>query len=405
MAVTFVPLCVGIHRGVAEERANVKSRWDEELLGVELRDVRIEGYSVKDAWFKMSRDLLLRSCFYQDVNSKSDMTAFTFKSGTATGGQVLQAFLAAYPAYTYTQDPATGVIWIHRKLVHYDEMFSEKVQIRHSATQVPMWGSVIIPLRKLLKKDSDPIVLDDDLKSRTFGIGVDLPSGVYSVKSILNMCLVQDPNVVFSTLPGSNVSVASLIPGSLTYMNPLVPPRPAAVRYWHWVMGDPANEVPTLEQVGVGLSDSDPLRRLGACAYLRLTQVNYHTADLFTNIHNPEKAIWEALAVRNNRCLETLEQFVTNDLPRLNASLALLACMQLALQKNDPSIMDTIASYRSSVDFSAIKPEFYRIVRSSKLVRDKLMQMKCDTPELSPSAVGQVGDVTDVFVRPSAGSN
>lgn len=84
---------------------------------------------------------------------------------------------------------------------------------------------------------------------------------------------------------------------------------------------------------------------------------------------------------------------VNQDLKKIkNPSLALLTSLQLAKEKRDTSYLDKLVSKHTfnEAEIVAIKPELYRMARSSKAVRDKLLAMKSQVPELSPQAIGEL---------------
>jgi len=360
---------------------------------MEFHDINIRGDSLVKSWKCLCTDLLLQACLYQDVKADGDSAPFEFKSKETTGKMALEAFLAAYPDYTFTQDAATGIIWIHRKKVRYEDIFSQKIRIRHSAEQVPMWGSVVMPLQALQGVSPG----NDDWKlSVAWCYGVDLPAGVYAVRDILNFCDLPNPSMVFETLPNAGQIVWG---GELNVVSPIRPPRAAAVAFWHDEISDGKEGPPTLKEIGTALSDPNPRTRWAGCLYLKMTMGNYDIGQFFTNAGGSEREVWEALALWRvspsapGPYLYNLEHYVTNTLPQLNGGLALLACMQLAAARDNPAILDAIRGCKfNSQQFAAIGPEFYRLVRSSSLVRDKLIGMKLDSPEASPERLQELGD-------------
>jgi len=375
-----------------------KSAWNDRVLNMEFHDVDIRGDSLDKAWYRLCTDLLLQASLYRDVKGDGDSDPFEFKSKETTGRKALEAFLAAYPDYTFTQDAATGIIWIHRKSVRYEDIFSQKIRIRHAAEQVPMWGSVVMRLQAL---QGVPPGVDDWKLSVAWQYGVDLPAGVYAVRDILNFCDVPNPTMVFSTLPNAGQTVWG---GVLNDVRPIRPPRAAAVAFWHDEIADGKEGPPTLEEIGTALSDPNPRTRQAGCLYLNMARDNYAWGEpFFTNAVGSEREVWEALTLWRisptapGPYLYNLEHYITNTLPQLNSSLALLACMQLAEARQNPAILDAVRGCKlNNQEFGAIRPEFYWLAQSSSLVRDKLIEMKLDLPEASPERLKKLGD-TNVF--------
>jgi hypothetical protein len=390
-------LALGVAFSIQAEDLIRSSKWDDALLDVEFRNVHIEADSLPSAWQAMGESCLLRSCLYCDLVSDSDSVKFVFNKQTTTGKELLEAFFSAYPAYTYTRDQETGIIWIHRRIRRYDEILGQKVAIVHAAMQVPMFTGVLVPLRRLMpKKANDLVEISDRNTEATFGNPVDLPSGVFTLRDILNFCCAQDPITGFEVFPQANGNMV-IEPVNLIYRNPLAPPRDAAVKFWEVMISKPTNQVPTLDEIGLALSDPNPETRLASRLYLVATPMNYHRFDLVNKANSPKKAVWAALALRSIELARGDQPYLslpfmgrvinifTNDLARLDPGLALLTAMELAREKQDPNIIDVVAEHRfTTAEIAVIKPDLIRIARQSKLVRDKLSKLKFDDPTLSP---------------------
>jgi len=69
----------------------------------------------------------------------------------------------------------------------------------------------------------------------------------------------------------------------------------------------------------------------------------------------------------------------------------------LAMERKDASVMDVVSGHKfTAAEIAEVKPDVYRIARESKLVRDKLVEMKFDVPELSAAALTELAD-TNLF--------
>ena len=119
-ALMLAAFAAGMAGNCQAEEIQLRSKWDENLLNVELHDVSIDPNIMTQAWQQMGKKYLLRCNLYMDADSPADSAMFAFKKEKATGKELLEAFLAKYPAYTYTQSPEIGVIWIHRKSVAFN---------------------------------------------------------------------------------------------------------------------------------------------------------------------------------------------------------------------------------------------------------------------------------------------
>jgi hypothetical protein len=65
--------------------------------------------------------------------------------------------------------------------------------------------------------------------------------------------------------------------------------------------------------------------------------------------------------------------------------------MELARENNDSRLMEVVADHKfTGAEIAMIKPELYRIARESKLVREELLKMHFDVPELSVTALSEL---------------
>ena len=390
------------------------SKWDAGILQVEFRNISIEGSSIDDALRQMGCSLMLRSCLYHDVKSDADAKHFAFQREVATGQEVMDAFLAAYPDYTFTQDPKTGILWIHRKYVKYEEIFDQKVKVERSVEQVPVYTSILVPLFGALGSTTSTREGVIRTWSDQF---VDLPAGEYSVRDALNICLVQVPVMFFNTWPPiDDTGLERLYPDMLVEPRPLgmvrIPsgvPRMGDIALWNSIMRtNAATNAPTLEEIGAALSNPDPKKRWVASRILFIDEINYSPYDYFRQFDNTEKAVWVALELPNQRqqaFLQEVNQMLTNEPPKLKPGLALLAAMMVGALSKDPDILDSVAKHRiSNEEFAIIRPEFLWIARLSKPVQDKLAQMDFAAPQLKAEVLSEVQNTNAVFAL-VAGSN
>jgi hypothetical protein len=397
----------------------IRSKWDENLLAVELGDVSVKANNMAGAWQEMTTKYLLRMNLYMDATLISYEKPFDFHKEKATGKDVLDGFLATYSSYTYTQNPETGIIWIYPKGMNYNGILNQKVSVIHKANHVPMYTDIYIPLCKLLA----PGVIDSsDLPSQEGRINlstgkspipyfwlydVDLPTGDYSAREILDFCCVANPTKAFLIRPASRELNAALVIflKNLLSPNPLAPPRAEAIRFWEFEIGESTNGIPSLEEVRVAMSDPNPEKRSAASFYLEASMLNYSTLNLIGKADGSDQAVWTSLGVEYALRRDANTNFFTRmmqafpslreDLKEIrNPDLALLASLQLTREQQDTSYLDAIVSKHTYTEeeIISIKPELTRMARSSKAVRDKLKEMKSQVAELSPEALDELAD-------------
>ena len=404
--------------------AAIRSKWDENLLSVELGDVRINSSLMAGAWEEMSKKYLLRANIYMDAAASSGKTTFAFAKKRATGQDLFDAFLTAFPRFTYTQDPETGVIWFHPKDVNYSEILNQKISIARRANQVPMYTDVYLPLCKLLAPD---VIDSSKLAARASSIDpatgkapipffwlydVELPSGEYSAREILNFCCAASPTKAFLIRQQYSRGQGQEHKGrgrliiflkDLGFLNSLAPPRIEAVKFWEVEIGKPKNGTPSFEEVRAAMSDPNPKKRSAASLYVEACIKNYPTIDLIENADGADEAVWTVLGLQNALWRDSATNFFSHmmrkfprlreDLRRIeNPSLALIASLQLTREKQDTSHLDELVEAHSFVEaeIAAIKPELDRMARSSKAVREKLRAMKSRIPGLSPEDLAEM---------------
>jgi hypothetical protein len=67
--------------------------------------------------------------------------------------------------------------------------------------------------------------------------------------------------------------------------------------------------------------------------------------------------------------------------------------MELAREEKDAGMMDVVQGLKlTESEMAGIKPDVYRIARGSALVREKLIQMKFEVPELSADALTELSN-------------
>jgi hypothetical protein len=417
--------------------AQIHSKWDQEILNAELRDVQIEADSFRGVWDDLVMKYLVRANLYMDVAAGPDETLkkpFAFRKEKTTVKELFDAILAAYPAITYSQSRETGIIWFHPKRVKYDEILSLKVRVAPGASHIPMYRDVYMPLCGLL--GTNVIDRDDAIKMGLVDVAmeidpatgkpptpwhfyydVDLPPGTYSAREILDSCCVANPTKAFEIFPSIKHTPLIIRQRDLLVPPPSLQPRATAVKFWEMGIGKPANGAPSLEEIRAAMSAAVPGNRATACLYMEAGW-GISTLDLVGGSHSPEQAVWAALGAESVVRRDALwsDKFahffseIPRRIPRLQEDLkkieepklALLVSLELTIEKQDTGYLDAIVSKHkySEEEIASIKPELYRMARSSKAVRDKLMGMKFEVPALSPEVLNGLGNTNFLTLVP-----
>jgi hypothetical protein len=162
------------------------------------------------------------------------------------------------------------------------------------------------------------------------------------------------------------------------------------------------------------MSNLDPEKRSAASLYIEASFMNYSAASLIGKADGSDQAIWTALEEQYAEWRDANTNFFTRmsrSIPRLgedlnkikNPDLALLALLQLTREGKDSSYLDnTISKHTYSEDeIASIKPELYRMARSSKVVRDKLKELKSQVSDLSPEALDELANTNFLTIVPA----
>ena len=391
-----------------------ESKWDKALLNMGFRDVSINAVGMPAAWREITTRYLLRANIYIDAQADSVSQAFIFKKEDATGREILGALLAAHPAYTYTQDRETGVLWIHPKRIKYEDILNQKIRVVRPAHQIRLFTGIYEPLCSLLSSDVIAASLPKaGSPSSAYSYFVDLPSGVCSAREILNSCSTANPTKAFAvgleSVKSSNKLSISIC--DLHYLNPMALPRVAALKFWEIDIGKPANEIPSAHEVNAALCDANSTKRWAAVAYLEAAQANYSPVKLIEKADEPEKAVWVALGVENTlyrgigdltffkNVAAHIPEFMNDFVQIKDPKLALIASLEMTREKQDASYLDAIVSKHkySEAEIASIKPDIYRLAHEYPLALDKLEAMKLDVPEFSPKALHELAE-TNLFI-------
>ena len=169
---------------------------------------------------------------------------FVFNRDKVTGREILDALLREYAEFTYTQNPNTGIIWIHPKKLAYGDILNQRVKISHDAIGVPIYPDIYLPLRKLLGPDfiETPSGISRPLPH---SYDVDVMAGTYSAREILDLCCSANPSKAFWILQPGQTEAHAIYPTPLAYPSPVAPPRVGALRFWELGIGKSTNGIPT----------------------------------------------------------------------------------------------------------------------------------------------------------------
>jgi hypothetical protein len=412
----------------------IHSKWDAQLLGLELSDVHISTNSLVDAWQAIQHQYLIRTVLVLD-KEHSRNTPFAFDAARCTVSGLLEAFVAAYPDYTYTQDKQTGIIWLHPKALSYENILPAKVKLAKDALAIPMLSGVLDQLSQL-----SPLRVRSasrhSLSARgTFDYPVDLPQGIWSVRDIVNFCCVAHPGTMFyvSFSGDDTYDITPTTPAS-TFVHEI---SPTAIFFWQNEIGSTALGASTESDLVDALASVDARVRSEARKYCELCSPRISSDAVVRHAPPGEKALWTAVGMLSIHArvpgtthlasLERIRRELENEGSSSNSpGIRALAAMELvrvagytldvvkrqqALNHPVPDEIitrangDSMAWERlvgielSPASVSKVKYDMIRVLRYSKPVRDKLIELKVHWPGFSQADIEALGK-TNIFSLP-----
>jgi hypothetical protein len=389
--------------------------WDKDL-SIQIDHVDIKAHSISEAWQQITKKYLIRINFYEDRPERQEKV-FVFNKDKVTGREILDALLREYTEFTYTQNPDTGIIWIHPKKLAYGELLNQRVKISHDAIGVPMYPDIYLPLSKLLGPDFIDSTSGRSGRppSHSWFYDVDVIAGIYSAREILDLCCSANPTKVFWIVQPGQTEAHTIYPTHLAYPSPVAPPRVGALRFWELGIGKSTNAIPTYKQIREAMASRDPAKRLTASLYFEACDDNYSTKNLLEKAEGADQTIWSALGVQYAiwRSEETnFFSIMISSIPRIGEDLknikdpclAVLVSLQLTRESKDTSYVDQIVSHHSFTEeeINSIKPEMIRTARSSNAVREKIQSMHLTGSEFSPDALRELENTNFLEVVPNA---
>jgi hypothetical protein len=288
---------------------------------------------------------------------------------------------------------------LYPKKIKYSDILNQKIKVYDYAVRLAMYNEVLLPIFNANDIEGSASCNYERTKTTLNHFRVDLPPGILTIRDILNFCCAENPMAAFYITPVSSWNPGNgkkcISPLNLRYDNPLASPRVLAIKIWEAEIGKTASNGPTMNEISIAMSDPNPRKRWAALNYYKSSEIYYNTDDIINNT-NRQNGIWTTISLKS---IETISEdqkylsskinaaeFFTNRLFHTDYSLALLVSMELAVEKNDASVMNVLLNHKfSASEISIIKPDIIRLARHFKLIRDQLMKMHIEDTDFSPN--------------------
>jgi hypothetical protein len=376
-----------VQAGAAAATNETTTVWDKSLLSLKLGHVDLKAASIFDASNKLGRGYLVRTVLVAGLGAGSKVP-FEFASEACTVADVIAAMLATYPDYTLTQDPDTGILWLHPVSVPYESILPAKVAIPPGMEQVPMLQGI---LRQLQPQGAFTVFQDGIVETfeNAAAYPVTLRPGVFTVRDVINMCCQASPSRTFGVVGGSLISAGDILDDT-----PRPVARPGSLLFWRLGMGRAGDAEPTGAALLEALASPNPHERWVARSFINAEMFHISIGAIINGAPRGRKAIWASLAMLGTFNLVNASPYMPG-LKRIQQEMSLdsaatldrpttvLAAMEMA-RVGDDALLKRVAQWSLGPDESAaMYPDSVRIANLSTKVRAALKEANCAWPGLS----------------------
>jgi hypothetical protein len=368
---------------------------------MQLDHVDLKADSLSGAWARLGRRFFVRSVLAVD-DSAGVPGRFEFTRDACTVRELIGAMLQAYPGYELSQDPGTGILWIHPVSVPYASLLPTPVAIPPGSDQVPALQGVLRELRRQAPAD---IAIYHRGAVQAFesagAFPVTLRPGLCTMRDVLNMCCQASPAQSLYIVLGPRGAIVD--PGDLyasVVLGTNMPPvRPGVLRFWQLGMGKASGANPTHAEVSDALASANGHERWVARCFLGAGDpAAAHIDELITEAPTVRQAIWASLAELSiyNLALPSYGMIgfkkIQRELSRgaaetLDRGTVVLAAMEMARAGDDALLKEAARWNLGPDELATIDPDGVRIARLSSIVRAALKEANCTWPGLSAKEI------------------
>jgi hypothetical protein len=383
---------------------NVATSWDRDLPNLTLENVTIHARSLTEAWKHLSTDYLVRS-----VLAVSDLDLeqipFEYESARCTVKDLYDALSTTY-GLSWVQDERTDVAWFHPVELAHDRILTTRIQATWDQLGLPMQSGILEPLEA---GGATGITVKQwgTLFQNTFDYAVDVPSGTYTVRDLLNLCCIANLTKTFYVRLGQGgalVTAVNLVSDEVRS----VPVE--ALHLWDAQIGQERGKgAPTREQLMTALADQEAEVRRAARNYLEATIWSVGVDELVNNRITAEQALWTCIGVTSvlvrseeathRASIETMERLATDDfLAECEPGLAVMTSLDLARLTKDAKALEVVKKRNlGASELAGVVSDACRVAALSGYVRKALQA------ESAEALVGALRPLDAMVRLPTAG--
>jgi hypothetical protein len=380
---------------------------------------------------------------------------FEFTRDACTVRELIGAILEAYPDYQLTQDPETGVLWIHPVSVPYESILATPVVIPPGLSQVPALQGVLRPLQAQGAFSIRWRGLVEAFES-AHAFPVNLRPGLHAVRDVLNMCCQASPSRTFYV----SLDVGVMTPGDilcppsypgLCYPEDALPPgspgeslypqieaalasappedrdrvlgslrsaavaaklrsvRPGSLGFWRLGMGRASDAEPTHAELLEALASPNGHERWVARSFIEAETFHVPIQHMIMEAPPGREVVWASLGMLTTHnlaapspgapgLLRIRREMSRDTAANLDRGTVVLAAMEMA-RVGDDALLKKVAQWNLGPDeLATIDPDGVRIARSSSIVRAALKEANCAWPGLSAKEIRDMDEQKALLV-------
>lgn len=361
------------------------SSWDKNLTKLDLDNVRIRATSLTEAWKAVSTEYLVRSVLVASDRALEGMS-FDYESARCTVKDLYDVLATAYEL-AWVQDELTGVVWFYPAETAYDRILTTKVHVAWDQFGLPMQSGIL----ESLEADSATgisVKQWGSLFRNTFDYAVDVPTGTYTVRELLNMCCVANPTKTFLV----KVRQGGVFVTAVNLVSDEVRPVPVgALHLWDVdIRQGRGKGAPTQEHVMTALADQNPEVRRVARNYLEAIIWSVPVDEWVNRRNSTVQTLWTCIGVTSvlvrseeathQASIETMERLATDDfLAECEPGLALITALELARLTRDARALEVVRKRNLGAnELAGVTSDACRIVALSGYVRKALQAKSAD---------------------------
>lgn len=353
--------------------------WDQVLPGLRLDHVRIHASSLTEAWKTLSTEHAARSVLVA-TNQENEHRPFQYESTSCTFRDIYQALASRYQL-TLTQDGETGITWFHPDWQPYLGILRSKIDVPHDQWGLPMQSGILMALEndgiaEIRIKQWGTLFLN------TFNYAVDVPSGDYTVRELLNLCCLANPTKTFLVHSQDGkffITAVNLVSDERRSV------PPGALLLWDVEVGGQRGPAgPEEEQIVIALATPAMQVRQAARNYLESQIWTVNVEQWWSRGFSAEQILWSCVGLMSilvrledathSPSVETMKRLATPEfLMQGEAGLAVTVALDLARLAKDLTALRIVESRKlTSTDLAGIVSDACRIAALSTDVREVL---------------------------------